>query len=175
MGPGRLTRILPSVLAVAAGAGAVLSVVSGEYVVAIVLLLGCLGAMVLRRTWAASEQEYLRAQIALRKAELEEQRSLRTEQLLAKHAGNGPAVARIERKELWVGETADQLRDALGEPEVIDVKPLKTRTREIWKYGRTGRNRYATRITLDNGTVVRWQQRDAVSRSRARHETHSRD
>ncbi|HKP28312.1 MAG TPA: hypothetical protein VJU15_02880 [Gemmatimonadales bacterium] len=108
-----------------------------------VLLLGCLGALILRRSWIASEQEYDRARIALRDAELQEQKSLR-----------------IERKKLWVGETAAQLRDALGEPEGVDVKPMKTRTREIWKYGRTGRNRYATRITLDNGTVVRWQRRD---------------
>src|SRR5262245_26235801 len=110
MTPGRLVRFLPSALAVAAGAGAVFSVVSGEYVVAIVLLLGCLGAMVLRRTWVASEQEYLRARIAQRDADLAELRSVRTEKLLAKHGQDGATVARIERKELWVGETADQLR-----------------------------------------------------------------
>ena len=151
--------LLPGILSVAAGAGAVLSVVSGEYAVAIVLLLGCLGALVLRRSWVASEQEYLRAQIERRDADLAELRSVRTEKLLEQNGRDGATVARIERKELWVGETADQLRDALGEPEVVDVKPLKTRKREIWKYGRTGRNRYSTRVTLDNGAVVRWERR----------------
>ena len=151
-----LIRILPTAMASAAGGGALLALASGVPLFAVVLLLCCLGALVLRRTWIASEQEYLRARAEMRAAELREEQSIR-----------------IERKELWVGETAAQLRDALGEPEVIDVKPLKTRSREIWKYGRTGRNRYATRITLDNGTVVRWQQRDLASRPRARHETHS--
>ena len=165
-------RNLPGILAVAAGAGALLSVISGEPLIAVVLLLGCLGALILRRNWITSEQEYLRARIALRDADLEEHRSLRTAQLLAKHDRDGAVVARIERKELWVGETADQLRDALGEPEVVDVQPMKTRRREIWKYGRTGRNRYSTRVTLDNGTVVRWQRRDRKTRTHSPHETH---
>jgi hypothetical protein len=143
MAPVSWTRRLPGALAAAAGAGALLSLVSGESLVAVALLLCCLGALVLRRTWIASEQEYTRARAEMRAAGLREEQSIR-----------------IERKELWVGETAAQLRDALGEPEGVDVKQLKTRTREVWKYGRTGRNRYSTRITLDNGTVVRWQRRD---------------
>ena len=173
MAPVNWTRILPGVLAVAAGAGALLSLISGEPLIAVCLLLGCLGALLLRRSWAESEQEYLRAQARLRDAELREARSVRTEELLARHNRNGAVVARIERRELWVGETADQLRDALGEPEGVDVKQLKTRTREVWKYGRTGRNRYSTRITLDNGTVVRWERRVPAVRPQAQHETHS--
>jgi hypothetical protein len=159
-------------MAAAAGGGALLAVASGAPLFAVVLLLCCLGALVLRRTWITSEQEYLRARVAMREAELREERGVRTETLLARNDRNAAVVARTERRELWVGETADQLRDALGEPEGIEIKKLKTRSREIWKYGRTGRNRYSTRITLDNGTVVRWQRRDPVSRPHARHETH---
>jgi hypothetical protein len=157
--------MLPAVLALAAGLGAALAVTSGALPFAVLLLLGCLGALILRRTWITSEQDYQRARDALRAAEISEQRSIRTEQLLVKHGRDGAVVARIERKELWVGETADQLRDAYGEPEGVDVKPLKTRTREVWKYGRTGRNRYSTRITLDNGTVVRWEKRERPARA----------
>ena len=170
MAPARLTRLLPTALATAAGGGALVALASEAPLFAVVLLLGCLAALVLRRSWIASEREYQRA-IALHQAGLDEHRSVRTEGLLAKHGLDGALVARIERKELWVGETADQLRDALGEPEDIDLKPLRTRTREVWKYGRTGRNRYSTRITLDNGTVVRWQRRDPAG-TRAQHETH---
>jgi hypothetical protein len=144
----------------------VVALASGAPFFAVVLLLGCLAALVLRRTWVSSEREYQQA-VALRAAEGHEHRSVRTERLLVKHGLDGALVARIERKEIWVGETADQLRDAMGEPEDIDVKPLKTRTREVWKYDRSGRNRYSTRVTLDNGTVVRWQRRDPAGRTRA--------
>jgi hypothetical protein len=171
MGQGRWIRNLPGVLAAAAGAGALLAVVSGALPFAILLLLCCLGALTLRRSWINSEQEYQRARAAMHDAERREHRSIRTERLLAKHGSDVAVVARIERKELWVGETADQLRDALGEPEGVDVRPLKTRSREVWKYGRTGRNRYSTRITLDNGTVVRWEKRERPATARSHHET----
>lgn len=59
----------------------------------------------------------------------------------------------------WQGQTAEQLRDSLGEPLDIDQKVLKTKTKEIWKYQETGKNRYALKITLENGVVVGWDQK----------------
>jgi len=59
----------------------------------------------------------------------------------------------------WQGQTAEQLRDSLGEPLDIDQKVLKTKTKEIWKYQQTGKNRYALKITLDDGVVVSWDQK----------------
>ena len=38
----------------------------------------------------------------------------------------------------------------------MDDKLLKTRKREVWKYNRTGVNRYGLRITLDNDIVTTW-------------------
>jgi hypothetical protein len=60
----------------------------------------------------------------------------------------------------WVGQTAEQLGDALGAPADVDKQVLKTKSKEIWKYAPQGRNRYALRITLQNGTVVGWDQKD---------------
>lgn len=59
----------------------------------------------------------------------------------------------------WQGQTAEQLRDALGEPLDIDQRVLKTKVKEVWKYEQTGKNRYGLKITLDDGVVVSWDQK----------------
>lgn len=64
------------------------------------------------------------------------------------------------RKEVWVGETADQLRDSLGEPESVDQKVLKTKIKEVWKYGHQGGNRYKYRVNLDDNIVVGWDAKE---------------
>lgn len=62
----------------------------------------------------------------------------------------------IIAKTIWIGETADQLFESLGQPLDIDQKVLKTKKKEIWKYNQTGTNRYSLKITLDNDIVVGW-------------------
>lgn len=37
---------------------------------------------------------------------------------------------------------------------------MATRTREIWKYGQTGHNRYGLRITLDDEVVTGWDRKN---------------
>ena len=69
---------------------------------------------------------------------------------------SGETAAMISKKMFWQGQTADQLRDSLGPPHAVDVKLLKTRRREIWKYHNYEANRYRTRITLDDGIVTTW-------------------
>jgi hypothetical protein len=59
----------------------------------------------------------------------------------------------------WQGQTAEQLRDALGDPADIDSKLLKTKKKEVWKYGHRGGTRYDLRITLDDDRVVGWDQK----------------
>ena len=63
------------------------------------------------------------------------------------------------KKHFWQGQTEEQLLDSLGKPKDIDQKVLKTKTKEIWKYNETGKNRYALKITLENGKVVGWDQK----------------
>ena len=66
---------------------------------------------------------------------------------------------RILGRQLWIGQTQEQLREALGKPVDIDEKVLKTRRREVWKYDQTGTNRFNTRVTLDNGIVTGWDRK----------------
>ncbi|MBE7157164.1 MAG: hypothetical protein INR62_01790 [Rhodospirillales bacterium] len=56
----------------------------------------------------------------------------------------------------WVGQTTEELIDSLGYPSGTERKKLKTIDREIWKYRRTGHNRYGLRITVDDGRVAGW-------------------
>jgi hypothetical protein len=65
-------------------------------------------------------------------------------------------VRKISNHYFWKGQSAEQLRDSLGLPEAIENKLLKTKNKEIWKYYRSGSNRFSLRITLENSFVVGW-------------------
>ena len=60
----------------------------------------------------------------------------------------------------WQGQTAEQLVDSLGNPVALDKKVLKTKKKEIWKYGHQGGNRYNLRITLEDDVVIGWEKKD---------------
>ena len=68
-------------------------------------------------------------------------------------------VDRILNQSIWVGETSEQLLDSLGSPQEVDQKVLKTKKKEVWKYGLKGANRYKYKITLDNDEVVGWDEK----------------
>ena len=73
--------------------------------------------------------------------------------------GQTALAEKLISRTFWTGESAQQLRDSLGAPLDIDQKILKTKKKEVWKYNRTGTNRYALKITLDNDVVVGWDQK----------------
>ena len=75
--------------------------------------------------------------------------------LLEKY-GDPALVGRLMRGRFWVDMTQGQLLDSIGRPVHIDQKVLKTKTKEIWKYQKTGTNRFALRITVENKIVVGW-------------------
>lgn len=83
----------------------------------------------------------------------------RREALLKKYGGDVQVVDRIMRKVFWQGQTQEQLLDSLGRPLDIDVRVLKTKTKETWKYNRVGENRFGLRVILENGVVVGWDQK----------------
>ena len=89
------------------------------------------------------------------KATLRRQCGLRRAELMAKYAGDQNLVERIVIGSYWDGQTAGQLKDALGNPAVIAAKILKTGCQEVWKYHPTGGDRYALWITLEEDSVVR--------------------
>jgi hypothetical protein len=73
---------------------------------------------------------------------------------------NDQLVDAIMRQSFWIGQTKEQLVDSLGNPQDIDEKVLKTKTKEIWKYNHSGGNRYGLRITIENGEVIGWDKKD---------------
>lgn len=60
---------------------------------------------------------------------------------------------------IWQGQTEEQLTDAIGEPQAVDRKTLKTKTKETWKYHHRGANRFGLRIIVEDGYVVGWDQK----------------
>ncbi len=84
----------------------------------------------------------------------------RRRQHLIEKYGDAEIARRLMKGVLWQGETAEQVRESLGEPADIDQKVLKTKTKEVWKYRPTARNRFGLKITLDDGVVAGWEQND---------------
>jgi hypothetical protein len=82
----------------------------------------------------------------------------RREALMRKY-GDAEIVDRIMDHRFWQGQTTEQLMDSLGRPADIDEKVFKTKTKQTWKYSPTGKNRFALRITVENGLVVGWDQK----------------
>ena len=80
------------------------------------------------------------------------------ERLMQKY-GDEALVNKLMQNMFWVGQSEEQLLDSLGKPLGIDQKVLKSKTKEIWKYNETGKNRYALKITIENGEVVGWDKK----------------
>ena len=70
---------------------------------------------------------------------------------------NKKKVEKIINGDTWQGETAEQLIDSIGNPEVIDDKLLKTQKKVVWKYGRRGAGGYNLIVNLEKGLVVSWE------------------
>jgi hypothetical protein len=59
---------------------------------------------------------------------------------------------------IWQGMTDEQLLESWGGPADKDYEIKKATTKETWKYGQTGRNRFSNRVFLENGVVIGWKQ-----------------
>lgn len=82
----------------------------------------------------------------------------RREALYSKY-GDYEVVDKLMGGGIWQGQSAEQLTDSLGKPVDVDLKVLKTKSKEIWKYAQTGRGRYALRVTVENDVVVGWDKK----------------
>jgi outer membrane protein assembly factor BamE (lipoprotein component of BamABCDE complex) len=68
-----------------------------------------------------------------------------------------PDVARkILAQQLWVGQTAEQVIDALGRPADVDQRVSKTKSKQTWRYDRQGKNRFGLKVVIEDGVVVGW-------------------
>lgn len=105
-------------------------------------------AYLLFKSWRSMARE------ADRKAATEARRA----RLLAKY-GDEEVVAKIMARTIWQTQTADQLRESLGDPVDTDEKVMKSKRREVWKYHQTGANRFGLRVTLEDGVVVGWDEK----------------
>ena len=68
-------------------------------------------------------------------------------------------VSRILNQSLWIGQTTSQLLDSLGNP--VDISEWRNTKEfgETWKFFRTGKNRYALKIYLENDQVSGWDKK----------------
>lgn len=90
-----------------------------------------------------------------RKREIARKRKARRNALIERY--DEDIADKIMAGEIWLDQTPEQLKDSLGEPDDKDIKVLKTKSKEIWKYDEIGKNRYRKIITIENGLVVGWE------------------
>ena len=55
------------------------------------------------------------------------------------------------------GMSLDMVRAVWGDPADLDETVLKTKTKHEMKYDQKGKNRFGTRVYLENGVVVGWE------------------
>lgn len=82
------------------------------------------------------------------------QRHQRWKQLVSKYGEADASL--IWQKQIWQGMTREQLVDSWGKPVDIDQNLYKTKKKETWKYGQTGKNRFNNRVILENDFIVGW-------------------
>ena len=75
---------------------------------------------------------------------------------LARKYGDAGIASRIMKGSIWQEMTEEMARDSWSPPAAVEVKVLKTKRKEIWKYTQTGKNRFRNRIIIENGIAVGW-------------------
>ncbi len=84
--------------------------------------------------------------------------ALRRKALLEKY-GDATIVDRIMQGKIWQGMSLEQLIDSWGTPAAKDHKIYKTKTSETYKYNPAGKNRFRSRVKIEDGFVVGWEQK----------------
>ena len=82
----------------------------------------------------------------------------RRDQLLRKY-GDKDVVEKIMNRLVWQGMSEDQLIDSWGAPVARDQKIYKPKVSETFKYNHKSRNRFGSRVWVENGIVVGWEQK----------------
>lgn len=72
----------------------------------------------------------------------------------------GEAIAeRILSHEIWLGQTEEQLLEALGLPVDTGERRTTNRLVRVFKYNPVARGKYGLKITLENGVVTAWDEK----------------
>ncbi len=82
----------------------------------------------------------------------------RRERLLVKY-GDTSVVDKIMRRIIWQGMSEERLVDSWGRPVEKAQHVYKTKTAETFKYNQTGKNRFGSRVRVENGIVVGWEKK----------------
>lgn len=102
-------------------------------------------------------QKQREVQLLQRQQYLEQQlqaRVQRQQELLNKYQDTS-MVDKIIEGEIWLGQTGEQLLDAIGSPEVVDRKLSQKKSVEIWKYHPASRSGvFKLKITLTDEVVT---------------------
>lgn len=81
----------------------------------------------------------------------------RRKQLLEKY-GDEKTVKSIIAREIWQGMSEQMLIDSRGRPVEIDERVYKSKEKRTYKYTRTGKNRFKSKIYLENTLVIGWDE-----------------
>lgn len=76
---------------------------------------------------------------------------------LMKRHGDAQMVDTIMEGNIARGMSLDMVLDAWGKPADMDEVVMKTKTKRELKYDQKGKNRFGTRVYLENGEVVGWE------------------
>lgn len=84
-------------------------------------------------------------------------RLLRAARLRGKYP-DAELARRLIAREIWEGQSAEELEDALGKPVSVDRHKRGGKHRETWNY-LPYKGRYRMRVTLEDGCVSTWHRR----------------
>lgn len=90
-----------------------------------------------------------------REAEAQEAQARAWKRELVERFGE-EAAARLLRREIWQGMTREMLIASRGEPEAVDERVMKTKTKHTFKYERETATKFAVKVNLEDGVVVGW-------------------
>ena len=77
--------------------------------------------------------------------------------LLMRRFGDEAMVDVILEGRIAQGMTAEMVIATWGTPADMDETVMKTKTKAEMKYDQKGKNRFGTRVHLENGVVVGWE------------------
>lgn len=83
-------------------------------------------------------------------------RILRHQRLLARFKDEAMVETILEGR-IARGMSAEMVREVWGEPADLDETVTKTKVRQVMKYNQTGKNRFGTRVQLEDGVVTGWE------------------
>ncbi len=77
--------------------------------------------------------------------------------MLMRRYSDAQMVDTIMEGRIARGMTADMVVEVWGEPADLDETVMKTKTKAEMKYDQKGKNRFGTRVYIEDGIVVGWE------------------